>query len=134
MATSIHAHLEYKVEGKWYHWSSLPISRYYDLFAKMAGVRDKYVTPISPPKGIPDDATDSTIFDYDYWRTNSHDESWLADYEILRLDEWLQCEGTNLEDVLGTFLFGRNITSHMEYPEENSLNIESVRIVFWFDC
>lgn len=136
MGTSIHPHVEIKVAGRWEHYSR-PYDRnnqQYDLFGKMAGVRDKSVTPICAPKGIPADASFVTRFDYEHQGSvYTNNASWFNRDEIAQLSEWYSAHRSHrartqyLEDIFG-YLFGNALTSD-DLPHL----IEDVRLVFWFD-
>lgn len=66
MSCDIHAYIEYKSHDSWRSFSSdeLKLGRDYMLFALMAGVRLEYVTPVMPPRGIPDDLSWEAREDY----------------------------------------------------------------------
>jgi len=68
MGCDIHVHVEYKADGKWYHYNHPNVGRNYELFAKMAGVRDQgNIGPIVQPRGLPDDVSFTTLFDSQRW-------------------------------------------------------------------
>ena len=133
MGCDIHLHGEVKIQGQWRHWNVPSIDRRYAMFAKMAGVRNRGdIVPISEPKGIPDDATFETLFDYELWEPDAHSASWLDRAEIAELETWLQWEHAKRstdyfypEQVWG-FLLGSSWS-------DESLGIEDARFVFWFD-
>jgi hypothetical protein len=147
MGCDIHLHIEIKLNNKWEHYACPRIERWYQLFAKMAGVRnyvESGVIPISLPKGIPEDVTSITKYDYERWDTDGHSHSWLNLKEIAELEDWLNQmkEGNNpnngdLEwDILHCYLFGNSFAALYKYPEETKKynpEITDVRFVFWFD-
>ena len=141
MSTSIHPHVEIKVNGKWEHWSapSHPEQQDYDLFGKMAGVRRDRdeITPICEPRGLPADVTLVTRMDYD-WQGGPeyvYSASWFNQAELEALDKWYR-EGDHpewggLNRIFG-YLFGNGFSGACgsgSYPPE----VEDVRLVFWFD-
>jgi len=91
MGCDIHAHAEVRINGKWEHYSDLHIKRNYELFARMANVRNHGdVEPISEPRGIPEDATFLTKFDFARWGIDAHSASWLSGVEIECLGDWIK--------------------------------------------
>ena len=78
MGCDIHVHFEIKLNGKWEHYSNPSIDRNYELFAKMADVRNDYENPIIPisfPKGLPKDLSVVTKFEVDHWGSDGHSHS-----------------------------------------------------------
>ena len=137
MGCDIHLHTEVKINGEWHHYSVLRVRRDYKLFAQMAGVRNYYeVTPISEPKGLPQDASFLTKFDADRWDVDGHSHSYLDAQEIKLLKAWLVQENPDehfiLPDIFG-FCFGNDWTHNLKYPDEKIEGVEDVRFVFWFD-
>ena len=129
MGTDIHLHVELKINGRWEHYCSPNISRDYNLFAKMANVRneDREINPISIPKGLPNDL--SVITSYDFltnWEKDAHSISWFSFKEICELEKYLNDNGTYLDTLFKCYLFG-NAFDHL--PK----GVEDMRFVFWFD-
>ena len=61
MGCDIHANFEIKVNNKWLYYSNPDIDRNYDLFARMANVRNnRGIKPIDDPRGLPEDITETT--------------------------------------------------------------------------
>lgn len=144
MGCDIHVHIEVKMEGKWRHYSAPNVRRNYNLFALMAGVRNyENITPVSEPKGLPEDITYITRKHYEDYESFAHDESWLGVEELIELNE--RQKELNLvyipdhlrsfffSETFGGFLFGNSFTGWYKYPEDNRMGIEDVRFVFWFD-
>ena len=136
MGCDIHLHIELKVDGEWQHWATPRVTRNYEVFAKMAGVRalDDEITPISRPRGLPADVSLMTRAHADYWERQGpgHNHSWLAKKELKELAEWGQTrewgqDGFWFEREFG-YLFGACL--YDELPEF----VEDLRAVFWFDC
>lgn len=141
MGCDIHLHIEIKLKGKWEHWGYPNIDRDYRLFTKMAGVRQvQGITPISQPKGLPDDLTVLTQFDANEQTGDRHSESWLSKEEIVRLSDFLEglttggTERFDLEwDILHCYFFGNSFTEMSKYPENIQEEISDLRFIFWFD-
>lgn len=136
----IHVHIEVKMEGEWRHYSNPHVERNYRLFSLMADVRNyKDLEPISQPKGLPSDVTYLTRVDHEHWGVDVHDESYLTIGELIELKyRWKKLNHKNpmnefLEIVFHTYVFSRGITGWYEYPSDNHMDIEDLRIVFWFD-
>ena len=138
MGCDIHLHGEVKINGKWEHLTTGRSIRNYALFAKMAGVRNapEYnITPISEPKGLPDDCSSVTIFDYSRWIGDAHSASWFSSKEIKELEEWWfdwRMQWTKdwkafEDEVIGGYLFGYG------WDDIEEAGVEDARIVFWFD-
>ena len=138
MGCDIHLHTEVKIGGEWHHYSTQSVPRNYTLFALMAGVRGREgITPISMPKGLPEDASFLTKFDANWWRADGHSYSWLGAEEIAKLYDVVQ-DQIDLQAAFG-YCFGGYWSSFHEYRGnlENgcgiSNEVEDVRFVFWFD-
>lgn len=77
MGCDIHLHQEI---GAWHHYRHRSVPRSYQLFAMMAGVRNRdKLTPVAPVRGLPSDASVVTKFDYELWNDDAHNASWLLD-------------------------------------------------------
>ncbi len=140
MGCDIHAHTEVKINGKWEHYSDLHIHRSYDLFARMADVRNGGdIEPIAEPRGLPEDISLVTKIDRDHWGVDGHSDSWLSGAEIESLGEWIKTRPYKTENtgswwVYDTFGFcfgnGWNIA---KYPTDYPDSVTDARVVFWFD-
>jgi hypothetical protein len=137
----IHAHVEIKIDGQWHHYNHPSVDRRYELFARMADVRNSTgIDPIAPPRGLPDDITFTTRFDHDEgWGSDAHSESWLSAQEVTELDEWMRDymrreymgQGYSIERDFG-YIFG-NGWDIKKYPSDYPKQLEDARLVFWFD-
>lgn len=139
MGCDIHVHVEVKIKDKWEHYSVLHIGRSYSLFAKMAGVRGGE-TPISQPRGLPQDISVVTAFDNAEWGVDGHSHSWLSAVEAGEVQRWYEEQCGELDfsrPPLFGYLFGNYIDSYVKYPEDGKhlreLGYEDARVVFWFD-
>lgn len=140
MGCDIHWHSEVKIDGVWHHYSANSIPRDYFLFALLADVRnyDRDVTPISSPRGFPDDASVVTKIDRDNWDADGHSHSYILSSEMPSvMAQWKAFRGWEGPDSVG-FVFGcrwQDFTnrSRDEYTARKMARIEDVRWVFWFD-
>lgn len=125
MGCDIHISSELKIDGVWYHFNEITdVGRWYQLFGKMANVRNIYEEPISNPKGLPIDCCPLTKVLYnDTSRYHSH--SWLDRYEIDQLMKWHE----NLNEEC-FWLDGLLIEAAMYIQNDQ---IQDYRIVFCFD-
>jgi hypothetical protein len=141
MGCDIHLHVEIKVNGEWHHYANPSVQPFYALFAKMAGVRNyDNITPITPPRGLPEDVTAVTRFDAEYWAEDAHSHSYLNAEEISELVQWIKTKpftfGFNrveVESYLFGYLFGNNFSEFTRYLKDRRHGLEDVRFVFWFD-
>ena len=140
MGCDIHAHFEIKVNDKWLHWNQPNIKRNYDLFAKMANVRNEgEIKPITEPRGLPDDITETTRLHFKHWIPDGHSHSWLNSFEVAliiefheqQFEEW-GMPTYKVHDQWG-YLFGNGYASFHRYREEYPVEIQDFRLVFWFD-
>lgn len=148
MGCDIHAHIEIHLVDKdgsaaWHHYAIPRIDRWYWLFGLLAGVRDRSVSPIVPPRGVPPDATAVTRMDYEGWGQDAHSASWFGTAELYKLFEKLQKEAARRKDepdvsplsfdleygILRCYLFGNAFLDDAAWPE----GMDDLRMVFWFD-
>ena len=146
MGCDIHFHTEVKINGQWEHKGHPDIGRNYPLFALLANVRNNgNTTPISEPRGLPNDASVLTKFISDKYGSDGHSHSYIVSNEMVQLEEFIK-------DQIEDGWFGERRSSSVSYPE-NLLGylmghswsdfylhrtsipeeIEDVRFVFWFD-
>lgn len=141
MGCDIHAHVEIKIDNQWHHYNHPSAARRYALFARMADVRNSGgIEPITPPRGLPEDATFTTRFDYaERWGSDAHSASWLSADEVAGLEDWMRgagdlgypCAGYSIESDFG-YIFGSG-WEISKYPNDYPKGLEDVRLVFWFD-
>ena len=137
MGCDIHFHAEIQVGGVWEHYSTPQIDRNYDLFAKMAGVRNcNGIEPICPPKGLPDGVSKVTRIDFLRWGSDAHSTSWFDRREIQELYRWLAGrlgdKAYRVERDYWGYLFGNGWDQ--EFPlEVGGFLVTDARFVFWFD-
>uniref|UniRef100_A0A6H1ZCY1 Uncharacterized protein n=1 Tax=viral metagenome TaxID=1070528 RepID=A0A6H1ZCY1_9ZZZZ len=139
MSTDIHAHFEIKVGNRWLHYSKPHLERNYQLFAKMANVRNyDEVEPISMPKGLPYDISKVTELENKWWDSDGHSHSWFNAQEIKEIIEYH-------EEIIGeeniykvyldqwNYLNGNSWDSFEQYREDYLPEVQDIRLVFWFD-
>jgi hypothetical protein len=144
MGCDIHVYVEVKVKGKWVLINAPYIRRNYDLFAKMANVRNyENIKPISEPKGLPENISDGTKLYLDIWEDDAHSASWLSPKEMGGLQDWLDemepktdysinHTRNHYEKEFG-YLFGNSIDGFIKYPQDQPEWLQDVRVIFWFD-
>lgn len=100
MGCDIHLMVERRVDGVWQsvdNWepdgdqsSCFYDDRSYNLFAVLAGVRNyDEVTPISGPRGIPDDVSPQVKAYIERWGIDGHSHSFLTTLDLMTFD-WTQ--------------------------------------------
>lgn len=144
MGSDVHAFLEVKVEGQWHHFGEIGISRNYEIFERMAGVRGEESKALVPPRGFPKDASRVTRLHHAQWGSAGHTHSWLDVREMEALDGW-RCrqQKKELKDYDSVFsgdrhtgafyLFGNDVSDWWRYPKGRHPEVEDLRLVFWFD-
>lgn len=140
MGCDIHAHVEVEIDGRWEHYSALDIPRNYRLFTKLAGVRsrgdDGDPTPISKPRGLPDDLTTVTRFSVDSWEGDMHSASWITGKEADEVERWFnetkQHERVYPAEPFG-YLFGNGFAKPYSRDPNCTKRLGKIRVVFWFD-
>lgn len=143
MGCDVHLFAEIKVAGKWLLYMQPRVDRCYALFEKMAGVRGDVREAIAPPRGIPSDASEATVFCAEYDKRDAHSHSWLDAREIAELCAWARRElkpyratymdKWDFEAETGSYLFGNSWEGFTLYPDSRPKGVEDVRFVFWFD-
>lgn len=129
MGCDIHAFIEVKTDGKWELYRALSLQRSYNLFTRMAGVRDRNanVMPIALPRGLPDDVSRLVRLSREHWGSDGHSDSHLNGAE---LDEIIS------ELMKEQFDFGQHGFGYLEgngFSQDLPEWIEETRCVFWFD-
>ena len=139
MGCDIHFHSEIKVNGEWHHYGSRYVRRWYDLFSKMADVRnvpiehEDYIEPIVEPRGFPDDASVTTKLEYEFDGPDAHTPTWLTRVEAVEIIQWYNDHssarhGAEWEEF--GYLFGNG---WQDTDEPKPEGYEDARWVFWFD-
>lgn len=88
MGTDIHGVIQVKLMGRWKSVSLFPAFRDYSAFAALADIRnDGSITPISLPRGVPEDfeLRDDGYYYGDAWMDmGDHSHSWVRFCELIR--------------------------------------------------
>ena len=149
MGCDIHLHTEVKINGVWHHYSCPSVRRFYNVFARMANVRNQPderefpVEPIALPRGLPSDISAVTAFSADRWADDGHSHSWLDAKEIASLYDYVD----DYLKIQAKLNFMSWCTENFGYFEGNDWKdfldeetyeyfykgIEDIRFVFWFD-
>ena len=153
MGCDIHCNLEYRrnKESDWYdidlykkneyfgeddepeYWKvSLYNGRSYFLFGLLAGVRNYSVEPISQPRGVPDDVSESIKEYYNKWGDDAHTPSWYTLYELKSAQKTL--DERVLQELIDAielrYLQSENYRYNKTLTEDEE---KRIRLVFWFD-
>lgn len=125
-------------------------NRSYRLFGFLAGVRNySDVTPISEPRGFPDDASAEVKESYASWESDAHTPSWLSVAELVAFNYDAICEdrrvtrqispgcsdgGCTCEPGEGMTQTYREFLGEWFFKDLQELqDAGAERIVFWFD-
>ncbi len=148
MGCDIHGYAEKKnSEGKWEVIQSIaPFDRRsYGTFGFLADVRNySDVTPISEPRGFPEDASNEVSEEYNSWYGAAHTPSWLTISELTAFDYDMLCEdrrvtrngngGSTCEPGEGVVQTYREFLGKWFFKDLEELQkCGAERIVFWFD-
>ncbi len=137
MGCDIHAFLEIRVDGEWLAYAEADIIRQYDLFARMADVRnDGTVESVSSPRGLPDNLSKLVRLHRERWGVDGHSDSYLSFDELCSLYVWAKKKKINLDrrfTFLGIYLFGNGVETWKTFPDDYPSLVDDVRLVFWFD-
>ena len=153
MGCDIHCNLEYRRNDKsaWYdidlykkniyfgkddepeYWRvSLYNERSYFLFGLLAGVRNYEVEPISQPRGIPDDVSESIKECYNKWGNDAHTPSWYTLYELKKAQNTL--DEQVLQELIDAIELRYIQSENYGYKKTLTEDEEKrIRLVFWFD-
>jgi len=136
----MHLHIEIKINDVWEHYGCPYIPRDYEMFGKMAGVRNKEIIPIVQPKGLPEDITLLTKIGHE--QEKYHHESWFNISEIAEFEKWFNERAKRTKETFrwypgaSWFLYLEEMTGYLfcnGFTENTRLGIQDVRFVFWFD-
>lgn len=145
MGADIHVHVEVKIGKRWHHLSHPHVMRNYQLFAKIAGVREhpeNPIEPIVPPgRGLPKNMTKLTKLDYERWGDDAHTAGYLNRDELEKLSLWFmeKCFENKGWDrwphgLEGQFGYLRGNPLHELGSNGDGPMIDDVRVIYWFDC
>ena len=153
MGCDIHSYAEKRNEsGQWEVIDGVhPFdSRSYGAFAFLAGVRNySAITPISQPRGIPEDASEYVKEEHESWTCDAHSASWLSVAELASFDYNAECEDRRCRVQLAPNCWSGAGTCEPGHGERQTFRkflgewfmqdiaelqeVGAERIVFWFD-
>lgn len=88
MGCDIHPHIEVKINNRWEHLSEPNNDRFYDFFARIAGVRNsKDIRPIAEGRPLPEDLNPLTRMDLNNWDGDAHSHTWFNKEEMKIIHE-----------------------------------------------
>jgi len=135
MGCDIHTHIEKNKGNGWvnctrytFEYSGTPQrsevleDRYYERFGYLAGVRGLSV-PSVEVKGLPKDATKETLKDFEQWKDDAHNMSYLTLKEIKKIHRNIKKESKCLKQWI----------KYLKLIKEDYLEDDEIRVVFWFD-
>lgn len=146
MGCDIHSYVEYrnKDTGQWkmvriyvpYRWEPERLrlvepynGRNYELFSMLAGVRG-CATPIAEPRGIPQDASDGVLCEYEAAEGWTHTPSWFTLAELRVASKDKKTYNKDERSYLKGFISGIDFMLGASWHWVNDID---VRVVFWFD-
>jgi len=124
----------YKKIGKEFQIIEIYDGRSYSLFTILADVRNYngVMTPISKPRGIPEDASEEYKNLCESWGVDGHSHSYLTLKEMEEFfdkrHEWTE---VNHSFIILVDRLRNRLKEH--YPYDYSDHTEDIRIVFFFD-
>lgn len=131
MGCDIHVFVEVKKDDKWLLMDHPHVYRNYQLFGRIAGVRDTDIEPIVSPRGLPENLSEGTQLHWDYWNGDAHTPGWLTGKEAEHLSQHAQ-DFCGPKAYIHPCLFGYLFNMGLTWFPENS-GISDSRVVFWFD-
>jgi hypothetical protein len=139
MGCDIHAHIEIKIpDGNWLYYAPIRISRDYDLFSRLANVRNTskgdpaYIKPISEPRGLPDNTSYMTKLHAEVDGGDGHSHSWISSNEFVTAVKTFKFD-VDEENRDKVYLFGNGLVEFKKYREDYPKFVKDFRMVFWFD-
>jgi hypothetical protein len=166
MGCDIHMFVEMRKNGVWglAYGSDIPGGNFsegnapfnwrsYRLFGFLAGVRNySEVTPISKPRGLPEDVGEAILHEREHWGYDGHSTSWLTVKELADFNYNAEMEDRRCTVQTGPNSWSGSATckpgegekmTYREFLGERFFkdleilkaigNPEDTRIVFWFD-
>ncbi len=142
----LHSYVEYrdKTAGLWkmvrmyvpYRWEPERLGlvepfngRNYELFAILAGVRG-FAQPIAEPRGIPQDASNGVLCEYEAAEGWTHTPSWLTLAELRVASKDKKTYNKDERSYLKGFINGIEFMLGASWHWVDDID---VRVVFWFD-
>ena len=133
MGCDIHAFVEFKSGDEWNFYTEIDISRNYDLFEKIAGVRgniDNALFPTGCLPGLPLDVSRTTYLHSINWGDDGHTHSCLYFDKLEIINKQFKIFDSKREHFHHSdFFFGNSFLIKEEWPKF----VQDLRLVFWFD-
>jgi hypothetical protein len=103
--------------------------RNYRRFAALAGVRGDGPTP----RGVPEDASETTRYLVDQWSGDGHSHSWeyLRDATRVFLDTQWGPEGREISESI--VKYPESYFFNVDCSQGSGENADDYRVIFWFD-
>ena len=154
MGCDIHLFAEVRRNGKWVQVHQAPSGsvdddpiesygdtfysgRSYDLFTLLADVRSRTgITPISPPRGIPDGVSEGITKVIERWDGDGHSHSYFTLNELMTYaygEHWLVSRTENRIAAISSFFGTVTLDKLCEFLVEPGVSPDDIRIVFFFD-
>lgn len=136
MGCDIHLHQEVKIKGQWHHYGCPRIDRSYHLFGVLSDVRcnasEFGFNKCLATKGIPQDATFLTKFDYEQWGGEAHTPGQIGRDGMCLVDQFMKDQKYEILRFWETFgsLFGND---WFDKESAKSADVEDARWIFWYD-
>jgi hypothetical protein len=84
------------------------------------------------PKGLPQDITYETEFDYQYVKADSFDMSWLSSAEVIDMTDMITKQlKLNFNEVFGYF-YGETLQSFALNEQLIKMGLQDFRFIYWF--
>lgn len=115
------------------------VGRNYTLFSALANIRNDNKIPfIQESRGLPHDVTEDVRYEADNWDLDGHSFGWVSVQEMQKYfyeykysnDETLKYAG---EVVSQLYFECFSLSQSIRDDNYNNLDIEDMRLVFWFD-
>lgn len=150
MSCDIYTHVECRdPDGTWTRVEGTPFDlRIYSVFGWLADVRNySAVPPLSQPRGLPEDASQGVLADWEWWQSDGHSCSWFTVDELAAFDYDAEVEDRRVtvgnDGGCTAEPGGGEVTTYREFLGANffrdldalrALNDERpTRVIFWFD-
>lgn len=154
MGCDIHLFAEVRRNGKWAQVQHAPSGsvdddpiegygdtfysgRSYDLFTLLADVRTRpHITPISPPRGTPEDVSPSIASIVEQWDGDGHSHSYFTLNELMTYaygERWLVHRTENRIAEISPSFGTTTLEKLCEFLVEPGISPDDIRIVFFFD-
>lgn len=137
MGCDIHGHIEVELNGKWEHYNTLNIGRDYILFGVLSGVRSSETPLFHTLPTIPNNCSEITKKEYEYWENDAHSITVLSAQDFNKLVRHLK---TNYPRLYDDSYFEREFmrVTSVEYSIYAQAWLdeglyEDMRYIFWYD-